>query len=151
MAKTLDTLQTADAQDEAKRQRKKQAKREAKLMLGLEDAKKDVRKAEQKFTKAQSNLEACQARLHELEEQLAQIRNKQTEQPESSTVVDSQKQSYDHLKETAGLPDQGESYEDSEAVAELHRSSLPPVEGQPELLSSDGSTTAVPDSETGTD
>jgi septal ring factor EnvC (AmiA/AmiB activator) len=151
MAKPLDTLQTADAQDEAKRQRKKQAKREAKLMLELEDAKKDVRKAEQKFARAQSNLEASRVRLHELEEQLAQIRNKQIEQPESSAVADQQKQSYDHLKETEKLPDQGESYEDSEAVAELHRSSLPPVEGQSELLSSDSSTTAVPNSEARTD
>ncbi len=73
MAKTFNTSQTADAQDEDKQQRKKQAKREAKLMLGLEDAKKDVRRAEQKFAKAQSNLEASRARLHELEEQLAQI------------------------------------------------------------------------------
>lgn len=73
MAKTLNTSQTDDAQDEDKQLRKKQAKREAKLMLGLEDAKKDVRRAEQKFAKAQSNLEASRVRLHELEGQLAQI------------------------------------------------------------------------------
>ena len=151
MAKTFNTSQTADAQDEDKQQRKKQAKREAKLMLGLEDAKKDVRRAEQKFAKAQSNLEASRARLHELEEQLAQIQNKHTEQPESSAVADAQKQSYDHLKETERLPDQGESYEDSEAVAELHRSSLPPVEGRSDALSSDGSTNAISDSEVGAD
>ncbi len=71
MAKTLNTSQTDDAQDEDKQLRKKQAKREAKLMLGLEDAKKDVRRAEQKFAKAQSNLEASRVRLHELEGQLA--------------------------------------------------------------------------------
>lgn len=66
-------------------------------------------------------------------------------------MADAQKQSYDHLKETERLPDQGELYEDSEAVAELHRSSLPPVEGRSDVLSSDGSTNAISDSEVGAD
>lgn len=57
-----------DAQDEAKKARKQQAKQDAKLMLKVEDAKKDVQKAQQKVIKAQEKLNATQAHLHKLEE-----------------------------------------------------------------------------------
>ena len=107
MAKTLNTQQTVTAQDEAKKQRKKQAKREAKLMIELEDARKDVQRAEQKFSKAQSNLEASRSHLRELEEGLAQIRNGHTEQPEPSAVAAPVEQSYEQSEEIK-TPDPGE-------------------------------------------
>ena len=92
-----------------------------------------MQKAEQKFAKAQSNLEACRSRLHELEEGLAQIRQKPAGQPEPSETK---------------IPDQGESYEDSEAVQELHQSSLPPVEGRSDILANNaGSSTTASTSE----
>jgi septal ring factor EnvC (AmiA/AmiB activator) len=102
MAKTLNTQQpvTTD-QDEAKKQRKKQAKREAKLMLELADARKDVQRAEQKFSKAQSNLEASRSHLRHIEEELAQIRNNHTAQPEPPVVT--------APVEQTSIPDQGES------------------------------------------
>ncbi|HWS84815.1 MAG TPA: hypothetical protein VN207_11225 [Ktedonobacteraceae bacterium] len=108
MAKTLNAQQTATDQDEAKKQRKKQAKREAKLMLELGDARKDVQRAEQKFSKAQSNLEASRSRLREIEEELAQIRDKHTEQLEPPVVTAPVEQSHEQLEETS-VPDPGES------------------------------------------
>ena len=106
MAKTLNTQQpvTTD-QDEAKKQRKKQAKREAKLMLKLEDSKKDVQRAEQKFSKAQSNLEASRSHLRDVEEELAQIRDSHTVQPEPPAVTAPVEQS----KEQTSVPNPGES------------------------------------------
>jgi hypothetical protein len=151
MAKTLNAQQTALVQDEAKKQRKKQAKREAKLMLELGDARKDVQRAEQKFSKAQSNLEASRSRLREIEEELARIRNKHTEQPVPPVGTAPEEQSHEQLEDTR-VPDQGESYEDNEAVEELHQSSLPPVEGRSDILSNNGSNTTIsPDSEAETD
>lgn len=142
MVKTLNAQQTAPAQDEAKKQRKKQAKREAKLMLELGDARKDVQRAEQKFSKAQSNLEASRSRLREIEEELAQIRDKHTEQSEPPVEAAPVEQSHQQLEET-GVPDQGNSYEDNEAVEELHQSSLPPAEGRSDILSNSGSNTTI--------
>jgi outer membrane protein TolC len=107
MAKTLNAQQNATAQDEAKKQRKKQAKREAKLMLELGEAKTDLQRAEQKFSKAQGNLEAARSRLHEIEEQLVQIRDKDTEKPEPPVVTVPTEQSDEHPEETR-TSDQGE-------------------------------------------
>lgn len=121
MTKTLNTQQMNPAQDEDKKKRKKQAKLEAKMMLEIEESRKEVQKAEQKFAKAQSNLEVSRSRLHELEERLAQIQGKQTEQPEAPVVTDPIEQSGEH-PEGITVPDQGESYEDREAIEELHQS-----------------------------
>jgi hypothetical protein len=73
MAKTFTEEVTAPPQAETKKQRKKQAKREAKIMLKLEQARKNVQKAEQKVARAQSNLEASNAHVHELEGRLSQL------------------------------------------------------------------------------
>jgi seryl-tRNA synthetase len=126
MAKTLNT------QDEGKKQSKKQEKREAKMLIEVEEARKEVKKAEQKLAKAQSNLEASRIRLQELEEGLVQICKKHSEQPEPPVVTAPAEQSYEHPEEIK-VPDQGESYEDREAVEELHQSSLPPVEGRSDI------------------
>ncbi|GHO43852.1 hypothetical protein [Ktedonospora formicarum] len=63
--------------DEEKKQRKKLAKREARLMLQVEEARKDVKKSEQKAAKAQKRLEEYKQALYNLELQLRQIREKQ--------------------------------------------------------------------------
>jgi chromosome segregation ATPase len=117
MAKTLNN------KNEGK---KKQEKRKEKLLLKIEEARKEVKKAEQKFAKAQTNLEASRDRLRELEEGLAQI------EAEPSVMAVPGKQSYEHPEEIK-VPDQGESYEDREVVEELHQSSLPPVEGRADI------------------
>ena len=122
MTKTLNT------QDEGK----KQKKREAKMLLEVEEARKEVKKAEQKLAKAQSNLEASRIHLQKLEEGFAQICKKHPEQPESPVVTTPAKQPYEHPEEIK-VPDQGESYEDGEAVEELHQSSPPPVEGRSDI------------------
>lgn len=147
MAKTLNIQQTNTNQGEDKKKRKKQAKLEAKMMLEMEEARKEVQKAEQKFSKAQSNLEASRNRLRELEEGLAKIRGKITKQPESSVAAAPVEQSYAHPEEI-GVPDQGESYTDGEAIEELHQSSLPPVEGRSDILTDSGhNTPTTPTSE----
>jgi|SRR5689334_16465615 chromosome segregation ATPase len=117
MAKTLNN------KNEGK---KKQEKRKEKLLLKIEEARKEVKKAEQKFAKAQTNLEASRDRLRELEEGLAQI------EAEPSVMAVPGEQSYEHPEEIK-VPDQGESYEDREVVEELHQSSLPPVEGRADI------------------
>ncbi len=67
------------SEDASKKQRKQQAKREAKLMLKVEQAKKDVQKAEQKLARAQTNLEDARKQQHNLEEKVARLRAPQQE------------------------------------------------------------------------
>jgi len=85
MAKTL--TEEAVTSSQTRKQRKKQAKQEAKIMLRLGQAKKDVQKAEQKVARAQSNLEASTASLHELEGKLSQLHT--AEEPHNGTVASS--------------------------------------------------------------
>ncbi len=65
---------TTTVQDKTRKQRKKQARQEARLMLRLEQARKDVQKAEKKLEKAQANLEASSAQVETLENKLTQMR-----------------------------------------------------------------------------
>lgn len=58
-----------------KKQGKKLAKREAKLMLKVEQARKDVQKSQGKVAKAQAQLDDNREQLHGLEEKLAALRN----------------------------------------------------------------------------
>jgi hypothetical protein len=53
---------------------KKQARREAKLMIEIEEAKKDLKKAQKKQSKAQASLEGRSATLHTLEARLEELR-----------------------------------------------------------------------------
>ena len=75
MAKVLSSDKKKSEQEDQQKTRKKQAKKEAKLMLQVEQAKKDVHKAEQKATKAQTTLQEQQTHLQKLEEELTQLRN----------------------------------------------------------------------------
>src|SRR5581483_1453624 len=120
MAKTMQTGhpgQTeapSSASDNTKKLRKKQAKREAKMMLKVEQARKDVQKAEQKAAKAQTDLESTKTHLSKLEAQ-----GQELSAPATSTVTatapkkaksaksrqqqaNAQTHSVNHAKSTAG-------------------------------------------------
>ena len=75
MAKTIFPGKKKSEQEDQQKTRKKDAKKEAKLVYQVDQAKKDVHKAEQKAAKAQTNLQDLQAHLQKLEEELAQLRN----------------------------------------------------------------------------
>ncbi len=59
---------------EIQKQRIKQAKRQTKMMLKVQQAKKDVQKAQMKIAKAQLDHEIATTRLRTFEEQLNQMR-----------------------------------------------------------------------------
>lgn len=63
-----------------KKARKKLAKQEAKLMLKVEQARKDVQKAQDKAAKAQTRLEDRQQRLRAVEEKLSALHTSSWEQ-----------------------------------------------------------------------
>ncbi len=73
MAKTTSDKPSTSAEEVLKRQ-KKQARREAKLMLEIENAKKDLKKAQKKQFKAQVRLEEQSAYAHMLEMRLEELR-----------------------------------------------------------------------------
>jgi len=91
MAKTQTAKPNATQQKTDRQGRKKQAKREAKLMLKIEQAKKDVQKAEQKVARAQTNLEESRTQLRDLEQKLNEARA--SEQPETQTTQELQTRS----------------------------------------------------------
>jgi chromosome segregation ATPase len=73
MAKTTSDKPSASA-GEALKRRKKQARQEAKLMLAIEAANKDLKKAQKRQSKAQARLEARSTSLHTLAAKLAELR-----------------------------------------------------------------------------
>jgi hypothetical protein len=73
MAKKASDKPLAPA-EEALKQRKKQARQEAKLILAIEEANKDLKKAQKKQVKAQALLEAESAHVQTLEARLAELR-----------------------------------------------------------------------------
>lgn len=79
MVQTVQDTVSPPSTDQPITQQKKQAKRDAKMMLKVETAKRNVQKAEQKVANAQGKLQARQARLHQLEEQLSAIRTPATQ------------------------------------------------------------------------
>lgn len=66
---------TSSSLQETQKQRKKQAKRESKLRLKIEEAKGEVRQAEQKMAKARLAYELATTRLHTLEDEYNKMRN----------------------------------------------------------------------------
>jgi hypothetical protein len=73
MAKTTSGTSSSSA-GKASKQRKKQARREAKLMLEIEGAKMDLKKARKKQAQAQERLEKRSATLQTLEVKLEELR-----------------------------------------------------------------------------
>jgi DNA repair exonuclease SbcCD ATPase subunit len=67
-------VQIAARTDQSKKQRKKLARKEARLMLKIEQARRDVERAEQKVALAQSKLQKRKEQLQQLEERLHALR-----------------------------------------------------------------------------
>jgi hypothetical protein len=83
MAKTTSGTSSSSA-GKASKQRKKQARREAKLMLEIEGAKMDLKKARKKQAQAQVRLEKRSATLQTLEVKLEELR---APTPETASVA----------------------------------------------------------------
>lgn len=149
MAKTTQASKTS-AQDDVLKKRKKSAKKEAKVMLRIEQAKKDVQKAEQKIQKAQDNLKTRTDHLHDLEESLHHLQTSApapAEKASAPTKKASQKADNSHKddkkkkKKSAAkasisneqVLDAGDSYENSADIEALHLSSPEPAEGRVDL------------------
>lgn len=66
---------TQSSFQETQKQRKKQAKRDSKMRLKIEEAKGEVRRAEQKMAKARLAYELATTRLHTLEEEFNKMQN----------------------------------------------------------------------------
>ncbi|HLX57215.1 MAG TPA: hypothetical protein VKR83_09345 [Ktedonobacteraceae bacterium] len=73
MAQTSTGDMTSSSLQETQKQRRKQAKRASKLRLLTEQARGDVRKAEQKMANARINYEVASTRLRTLEEELKKM------------------------------------------------------------------------------
>lgn len=80
MARTI-TDMTASSLQETQKQQKKQAKRAAKMQLQIEQARGEVRKAEQKMAKARLAHQLATTRLQTLE---AELKNMQSDNSRSS-------------------------------------------------------------------
>jgi hypothetical protein len=89
-----------------KRQVKKQAKREAKLMLQVEQARKDAQKAEKKASKAQAQLEDSRKQLHELEEKLAALRSPQQQTNDQGSAHVPRGNNQDNTNPNSGMTEQ---------------------------------------------
>jgi flagellar biosynthesis chaperone FliJ len=78
MTQTYPEMTTSSFQ-ETQKQQKKQAKREAKMRLMIEQARGDVRKAEQKMARARLAHELATTRLRMLEDEYKNMRNDHNE------------------------------------------------------------------------
>src|SRR5207247_8480270 len=81
LATTASDEPSVSAEKVLKRQ-KKQARREAKLMIEIEAAKKDLKKAQKKQSKALARLEEQNTTLHTLEAHLEELRS---QSPQAAT------------------------------------------------------------------
>jgi len=138
MAKTASDKPSAPAEEELKR-KKKQARQEAKLMLEIEEAKKDLKKAQKKQSKAQARLEARSTSLHTLEAHLAEVRAQ-------------------NLEPEIAAPPQSAEPEPQQELSELESSIVssngrqlasPEQEDQGEITTLTGQATALPQVESG--
>lgn len=133
MAKKQTQEETTTSRDESKKQRKKQAKQEAKLMLKLEQAKKDAEKAQQKLAKAQHALESSQAQVHDLEQKLEQLRATNHEHDNGFVAQADREDLAQAQAETASQAvDSGDEYVPSEIATE--EAAEQPAEGRDDLL-----------------
>ena len=82
MASNITDMSTSSLQ-ESQKQRKKQVKRESKMRLEIEQARGDVRRAEQKMAKARLNHELATTRLRTLEEEFKKMQGQGQESNES--------------------------------------------------------------------
>jgi hypothetical protein len=144
MAKILNRDTKSVNNDGDVKKRKKQAKAEAKLMLQIEQAKKDVEKSQQKIAKAERVLQERTTRLNELEKQLTQLQTNGKVSPHSAAEFATTDTSQAATKEAAQTPiaigsdihiepDAGDSYEDNEDIITQHREEQEPAEGRTDI------------------
>ena len=115
MAKTLNTADvTTSSPNGTKKQRKKQAKREAKTMLKLEQARKDVEKAEQKVARAQEQLESNRTHLRNLE---AELEKMHTSQHHSASGTDTTDALQDQATSSSSAMNNGNTSQEEETPA----------------------------------
>jgi len=93
MAKTRSDKPSAE---EPLKRRKKQAKQEAKLMLAIQEANKDLKRAQKKQAKAQALVEAQSAHVQTLEAHMAELR---APGPESAMVAPPQNAELEYKQE----------------------------------------------------
>jgi chromosome segregation ATPase len=112
------------AEDDAKKRRKKLAKREAELMLKVDLAKKDLRKAEERLTRARAGLETAQSALQNTELELAELR------------VPASADSGEEVEDENGDRDRGEPPDMEQVVG------APPAEGRVDISDPSGTSEA---------
>ncbi|HEX6109790.1 MAG TPA: hypothetical protein VFZ02_10310 [Ktedonobacteraceae bacterium] len=139
MAKTASDKPSAPAEEALKLQ-KKQARREAKLMLEIEEAKKQLKNAQKKQSKAQALVEARSTYAQSLEARLTELRVQSLE-PEIETPPQS-----------AEIEHQQELSEMESGFASSHKQQLasPEQEDQGEITSLTDLVIASPQVEGGT-
>jgi hypothetical protein len=139
MAKTASDKPSAPAEEALKLQ-KKQARREAKLMLEIEEAKKQLKNAQKKQSKAQALVEARSSYAQSLEARLTELRAQSLE-PEIETPPQS-----------AEIEHQQEQSEMESGFASSHEQQLasPEQEDQGEITSLTDQVIASPQVEGGT-
>jgi hypothetical protein len=135
MAKTTTRVTSTDQQ----KQNKKQAQLEAKLMLRIEQAKKDLRKAEKKAAKAQAQLEETRGYLSSLEEKHAQMQAPVEAQTTPNGVIAKEMVVTLEPLEITGADSEARPDDD---IEEMHHTSLPPVEGRPDISQVNESTSS---------
>ena len=79
---TTESDEPSVSNEKVLKRQKKQARREAKLMLDIEEAKKDLKKAQKKQSKTQFRLEERNTTLHTLEARLEELR---AQSPQAAT------------------------------------------------------------------
>lgn len=136
MTKTVTSDKKNLTQNEDLKTRKKLAKQEAKLMLRMEQAKKDVQKAEQKSQKAQDVLDIQKKHLQDIEGELSLLQK--PEEKTAKSVKPGKKNKSKKAKQLTEAAhgqnlDPGELYDQEEALIALHESSLEPAEGRTDI------------------
>ena len=84
MAQTFSEGISSLPPQEVLKQRKKQAKQQTKMMLKVQEARKDVQKAQMKIAKAQLDHEIASTRLRTFEEQLNQMQDQSSSSSSNS-------------------------------------------------------------------
>ena len=85
MAQTFSEDVTSLPAQQLQKQRRKQVKRQTKMMMKVEQAKRDMQRAQMKMAKAQLDHEIASSRLRAYEEQLNQMRDEGFSRDEESS------------------------------------------------------------------
>ena len=138
MTKTPPQDKTSSSQEDSLKKRKKLAKKEARLLLKVEQAKRDIQKAEQRIQEAQNNLKIQNDQLQELENNLSELQtpthsvaDKKATNKKSSRKT--KKKDQDPVTSKGNKISSEETQESSVAIDELHQASPEPAEGRADI------------------